>query len=89
MDQRRRALAERNNGCPALDGKKIEPTPNAAIPALRHCLQIGPREMGDLYVDLKDALTRRTPKDDLRRRLRAALWATQRANNPHILPLGI
>ena len=75
MDQRRRALAEGNNGCPALDGKKIEPTPNAAIAALRHCLPIGPREMGDLNVDLEDALARWTPKDDLRRRLLAALRA--------------
>ena len=73
MDQRRRALAEGNNRRTALDGKKIEPTPNAVIAALRHRLQIGPREMSDLNIDLEDALARRTPKDDLRRRLLAAL----------------
>ena len=46
-----------------------------AFAALRHRLQIGTGEMANLYVDLEDTLTRRTPKHGLRPRLLTALRA--------------
>src|SRR5262250_1436800 len=83
MDQRRRALAERNDGCTSLDGKKIEPAPDSVIAALRHRLQIGASEMANFDPYFQDAMASTALENGRRGRIIAASRAAQRANNPH------
>jgi hypothetical protein len=89
MNQWRRSFAQGNNRCTARDRKKIKPTPDGVIAALRNHLKIGVCEMANFDPYFQNAMANTALENGWRLSFIAASRAAQRANNPHNLSQAI
>ncbi len=83
MNQRRIALAQRDDGMAICHGEKIKPAPDRRIPAVAHALEIRARQMIDFNPYFKNAAAGRALKNSLRLGLVTAFRATQLVKQSH------